>query len=167
MPRRTHFVLLVSVVVAACATAITAPEPSLEGLPEGLSVSLTVAPGQVNQHGPFTVKLDITNTTDEVIRVVTGNGCLVIPHVLRNGMRIPFKGSLWGCTAAVTTHTFPPRETRSRTWEMRAELYAEHAGDVDGVAAPKGIYRVQAEFDTVPEPGSFQKPTIEQEIRVR
>jgi len=165
--RRTLFVLLFSVVAAACASDITAPEPSLDGLPEGLSVSLTVAPGQVNQHGSFTVQLDVTNTTDEIIRVVTSHGCLAIPNVLRDGKRIPFKGSSWGCTAAITTHTLPPGETRLRTWEMRAELYAEHAGDVDGAAAPKGLYRVQAEFDTVPKSGNLQKPTIEQDLRVR
>jgi hypothetical protein len=62
--------------------------------------------------------------------VVTAHGCLAIPHVLRNGVRVPFKGSWWGCTAAITTHIFAPGETKTRTWDMLAELYAEHPGDL-------------------------------------
>lgn len=164
---RAFLLLLPGLALAACAFDITGPRFGPEGLPEGLDVTFTVEPGEVGQHAPFTVQLSVTNTTSDPIEVVTAHGCLAIPHVIRDGKRVPFKGSLWGCTAAVTTHTFAPGETRSLTWEMRAELYAQHQGDVDGAPAPTGTYRVQAEFDTPAVDGSSRKPTVERTLRVR
>jgi hypothetical protein len=164
---RTSVLLLTGVALTACVLDIAGPQPVTDGLPEGLRVELTVEPGEVAQHEAFSVHLSVTNTTSHIIEVVTAHGCLAIPHVRRNGERIPFQGSWWGCTAAITTHTFAPGETWSRTWEMRAELYAEHPGEVDGVPAPKGTYHVQAEFDTLPVSESSRKPVVERTLRVR
>lgn len=166
MIRRHALLLAVTLIASACPYELTSPESDLEGLPEGLEVTLTVEPGEVAQHAPFTVRLTVTNTTLETLQVVTAHGCLAVPNVLRSGERVPFEGSWWGCTAAITTHVFPPGETHSRTWEMRAELYAEHPGDVDGAPAPRGTYWVQAEFDTY-VPGTAHKPAISKMLRVR
>jgi hypothetical protein len=152
---------------AACALEITAPETDLAGLPAGLDVQLTVEPAEVRPHDPFSVRLSVTNTTSDTIHVVTSHGCLAIPHVIRNGQRIPFRGSWWACTAAFASHTFAPGETRTRTWDMRAELYAEHQGDVEGAPAPRGTYLVQAEFGTYSETGPWTRPLIERTLRVK
>jgi hypothetical protein len=109
----------------------------------------------------------VTNTTNDTIHVVTAHSCLAIPNVLNNGERIPFRGSGWGCFAAITTHSFGPGEVRSIKWDMKAELYAEQPGDVDGAPAPKGSYVVQAEFDTYPVDGSGRKPAVEAKLRVQ
>jgi hypothetical protein len=166
MIRKSLFLFSVPA-LAACALEIAGPGSSLEGLPEGLEVTFIVEPGEVDQHAPFSAQLSVTNTTNDMIQVVTAHSCLAIPNVLRNGQRVPFKGSWWGCYAAITTHSFAPSETRSMTWDMQAESYAEHPGDVDGAPAPKGSYVVQAEFDTYPADGSSRKPAVERTLRVR
>jgi hypothetical protein len=164
---RAFPLLIASVAFAACALDIIAPRSDLDSLPPGLDVQFTVEPVEVRQHERFTAQLSVTNTTADTIRVVTSHGCLVIPNVIRNGQRIPFKGSWWGCTAAITTHSFAPGETRMNTWEMAAELYAEHPGDIEGAPAPKGNYLVQAEFDTYSENGPSRKPSVERPLRVK
>src|SRR5688572_4135559 len=164
---RTITLLLAATLTSACEPDIIGPDTSLEGLPPGLRVKLTVEPAIVSVYEPFTVRLDITNTTTGTLEVVTAHGCLTIPNVMRNGTRIPFEGSWWGCTAAITRHVFVPGETRTRVWEMRAQLYAEHPGDRDGAPAPPGVYSVQAEFDTYSENGPNVKPAIERALVVR
>jgi hypothetical protein len=159
--------LIAGVALAACALDMTGPQSNLDGLPEGLQVQFTVEPGEVRQHERFSAQLSVTNTTTKTIRVVTAHSCLVIPHVIRDGQRIPLKGSLWGCYAVITTHTFAPGEKRTHTWDMQAELYAQHPGDVEGAPAPKGTYLVQAEFDTYTENGPSRKPLIERALRVK
>lgn len=160
--------LVAGLTLSACPLNITGPQSSVEsGLPEGLNASITVEPGEVRQHEPFVVTLRVENTTGRSIRVVTAHGCLVIPNVILDGRRVPFKGSTWGCTAATATHTFAPGEIRLQTWNMRAELYAAHAGEVDGAPAPKGVYRVQAEFDTLTGDGTGRKPAVETSLEVR
>lgn len=159
--------LVPAVVLVACAFDIAGPQSSLEGLPAGLEVSLTVEPDTVSQHAPFAADLTVTNTMRDSTQVVTVGGCLAVPHVLRNGKRIPFEGSDWVCSGAVTSHTFAPGETRTRTWDMRAELYRQNPDDVDGAPAPKGTYRLQAEFDIYPRDGSGQTPVVERQLHVR
>lgn len=165
MIRRLLYLLpALALALAACDLEIHSPRTDLNGLPTGLAVDFAVEPGEVGQHAPFTARLSVTNTTSDTVRVVTGHGCLAIAHLLRNGKRIPFQGSNWACTAAITTHTFAPGEAREVSWPMRAELYAEYEGDVDGAPAPKGSYIVQASFGTGP---SVQKPVVEAVLRVK
>jgi hypothetical protein len=164
---RTFALVLASAALTACTFDIVGPRAVLENLPGGLDVEFTVEPSEVSQHEPFTTQLRVTNTTSDTIRVVTAHGCLATPHVLRDGRRIPFHGSNWGCTAAITTHTFAPGASRVMTWNMRAELYAEHPGDTGGVPAPRGTYLVRAEFDTFSEDGPSRKPFVERTLRVR
>lgn len=159
--------LLAAALIAGCDAVIVGPGSSLEGLPPGLRVELDVDPGVVAPHAPFTARLSVTNTTTRELRVVTAHGCLAIPYVMRDQTRLPFEGSWWGCTAAITTHAFAPGETRTRIWEMRAELYAAHPGDRDGAPASPGVYRVGAEFDTYSPSGPTSKPSIERSLLVR
>jgi hypothetical protein len=141
---RAVFILL-ALCTAGCDVELLDPSAGAD-LPEGLAVSFTVAPAEVAQHAPFTAELRITNTTAEPLSVVTSSGCLAVPHVMRNGTRVPFRGSWWGCFGAVTTHSFEPGQTHVVRWDMTADLYPEHPGDVDGAPAPRGTYRVTAEF---------------------
>lgn len=164
---RSLIVLILAATLSGCAHDVAGPRSGLEGLPAGLDVELTVTPNVVDQHEPFVATLRVTNTTSQEIRIVTSHGCLVLPHVLLDDKRVPFKGSAWGCTAAITTHTFAPGETKTREWAMRAELYAQNQGDVEGAPAPKGVYRVLAEFDTPPADATGRKPAVEAALRVR
>jgi hypothetical protein len=167
MRRRTVASALALLTLAACSVEINAPVVSLEGLPEGLHAAITVQPGEVDRHEDFTARLTITNTTAQEISIVTNHGCLAIPAVYRGGELVPLRGSWWACTAAITRHSFAPGETRSMEWQMRAELYAQHPGDVDGLPAPRGTYSVRAEFDVAPIGPDRWKPSVEAALRVR
>jgi hypothetical protein len=163
---RPASLLLSMILLSGCALDVTLPSPSLDGLPHGLEVALTLEPGEVAPHEDFGARLAITNITADTIRIGTGMGCLVVPGVYRNGVRTPFRGSWWACTAAGASHVFPPGETRTIEWTMRAELYAEHPGDTDGAPAPRGTYTVRAEFATPPD-ASGRQPAVDATLRVR
>ena len=162
---RLSILLAASALATACPFEISAPETDLEGLPEGLEISLDVEPQAVAPHAPFTATLIVRNTTSESISITTSSTCLAVPNVLRDGARTPFVGSWWGCGDAISTHVIPAGEMRTQAWSMRAELYAEEQGDPDGAPAPRGVYRVQAEFD-VYVPGARRKPSIAAVLRV-
>lgn len=146
--RRKHssVVLALIVATAACSRVPIDTQPTPEGWHHSLRVAFTVAPAEVRQHDAFTALLTLSNTSHDTIRVVTADSCLAIPNVMRDGTRIRFKGSSWGCYQALTTHTFLPGEMRSLRWDMRAEL--GQPDDVAGPPAPKGTYHVQALFYT-------------------
>jgi hypothetical protein len=160
---RTLPVLLLSITLSGCAMESLTPRNTLEGLPPGLEVSLTVEPDRVERHAPFVAGFSATNTTADTIRIVTAGGCLVRPGVFRSGARVPVQGSNLVCYGAITTHTFAPGAGREMSWPMRAELYAEHPGDIEGAPAPAGSYRVRAEFDLL----AGNRPAVEATLLVR
>jgi hypothetical protein len=162
--RTTGRLLLTALLLAGCSLEITSF--STDTLSGGLEVELTLHSAEVDRDTPFTVRFTATNTTTVPLQIVTGHGCLVTPGVYRNGVRVPFVGSAWGCTAAITTHVFEPGETKVFEWEMRARLYAQHEGDIEGAPAPSGRYTVRVEFDTMPV-GSQRRPGVEEPLRVR
>lgn len=163
---KTTGLLLAALLLTGCSLELVTPGPNTDGLPDGLEISLVVTPNEVSQHAPFHVRFTATNTTAEPMQIVTSHGCLVTPAVFRNGQRLPFAGSGVLCTAAITTHTFLPGETKAFEWVLRAELYAQHDGDVEGAPAPRGTYAVRVEFDIATE-GSNRKPGAEATLRVR
>ena len=164
--RRNSLLFLGFLLLTGC-TEILSPSDSTGGLPDGLEVSLVLDDDEVMQHAPFTARFTATNTTTSTMQIVTSHGCLVLPGVYRNGVRVPFKGSLWGCTAAITTHVFAPGETKTYEWPMRAELYAQETGDIEGAPAPRGTYVVRVEFELQPPPGSQQRPRAERTLVVQ
>lgn len=166
---RTILCVASLVALAACSSEPAGPLPLhtvLDGLPTGLDVQFRVTPETVRQQQSFDTRLEITNTTGETVNVITANSCLAVPNVLRGNIRVPVQGSLWGCFAVVTTHTFAPGETRTITWPMSATQYAEQSGQADGAPLLKGRYIVQAEFGTY-GPGSNRKPVVEAQFTVQ
>jgi hypothetical protein len=166
VPMRIRSVLILSgfATLTACGSVLTAPDADLTGLPPGLVAELSVAPSEVPQGGSFDVELRVRNTTPDTVQVITGHGCLVTLQVVQSGRRFPFTGSNFGCRAAITGHRFAPGETRMYRWDMRAELYAQYTGEVDGRPAPKGWYGVVAEFDTRRPDGT--KPFVARVLKV-
>ncbi|HSJ30488.1 MAG TPA: hypothetical protein VK933_03580 [Longimicrobiales bacterium] len=164
---RRNTVPFLGVLLLAGCVEILPPSDSTNGLPEGLEVSLVLDDDEVMQHAPFTALFTATNTTRSAMQIVTSHGCLVLPGVYRNGVRVPFKGSAYGCTAAITTHVFAPGETKTYEWSMRAELYAQDPGDIEGAPAPTGSYMVRVEFELQPPPGSQHRPRAETTLVVR
>ena len=164
--RRNTAIFLGALLLSGC-IEILSPSDSTDGLPDGIEMSLVLDDDDVMPHAPFTARFTATNTTNSAIQITTAHGCLVLPVVYRNGVRVPFMGTAWGCTAAITTHVFAPGETVTREWPMRAELYAEHTGDTEGAPAPRGTYVVRAEFDVQPPDGSQRKPGVETTLLVQ
>ncbi len=160
---RTCFPLLLSIALSGCAIESLNPQITNEGLPDGFDVSLTVEPEEVIRHAPFVVRITATNTTTDTIDIVTANSCLVRIGVFRGGMRVPMQGSDGGCRTAITTHSFAPGVTWEMDWPMRAELYAQHAGETNGAPVPIGSYRIRAEFDLL----SNLRPAVEATLQVR
>jgi hypothetical protein len=113
---------------------------------------VAISASAIRPHQEFTLIYTLANTTDAAVSLDTPSGCLALPHVTRNGSRIPFEGTAWGCAAALTTHVFPPGYEQTTVYQLRAALYAEHPGDVDGAAPPVGSYVVQMVFETAGRP---------------
>lgn len=153
--------LFLGILLLAGCVEILPPSDSTDGLPEGLAVSLVLDDDEVLQHAPFTARFTATNTTTSTMQIVTPHGCLVLPGVYRNGTRVPFQGSAYGCHTAITTHVFAPGETKTYEWSMRAELYAQDTGDTEGAPAPTGSYVVRVEFELE------QRPRAERTLLVR
>jgi hypothetical protein len=164
--RRASLLLIGTLALSACNGTIAGPDPVKVILPGELLLELTLSTDQVEQHGSFTATVSATNISGDTLRVVTPGGCLHTLHVYRGNVRIPFDGTAWGCTAAITTHVFAPGESRTHEWTLRARLYAEHPGDVEGAPAPKGSYSVLARFDTAWETGG-PAPVVSRTLTVR
>lgn len=165
-PMKSRLIIL-SALLAACSLDTTAPVTYLDGLPSQLAVDLTVEPENVAPHEPFTVTLTVVNTSSSAVQVTTPHSCLALPHVIRGGQRIPFNGTALGCFTVISSHTFAPGVVVTHTWELKADLYSQYPGDLDGAPAAKGDYIVQAQFDTSPVPATGRKPVIERLLRVR
>lgn len=151
--------------LAACELDFTSPETDLEGLPDGLVVDLEVEPAEVRQHGAFSLRLRILNTTDEPIVISTGISCLAHPHVKRGGKWMPFRGTDLACLAVGVAHVFEPGEVYERVWDLEATLYSQSPRDIEGAPAPKGKYAAGLTFGGSSLSGSF--PVIERSLRVR
>jgi hypothetical protein len=145
---RASVLLLATLALSACNGAISGPGTVHGTIPSGLNLDLTLSASEVEQHASFVTTVTATNVTGDTVRLVTPHGCLYTLAVYRGGARVPFDGTAWGCTAAITEHVFAPGESRTHEWTLRAQLYAEHTGDVEGAPAPKGAYEVRARFDT-------------------
>jgi predicted transcriptional regulator len=163
---RLSALLLAAMVLAGCDELPTEPGfARVDGLPEELVFSLELLPDEVEPHGDFVVIFEVKNRSWRSVKVGTPHSCLVLPSVYRNGERVPFRGTAHVCLAVVTTHTFPPGETKTLTWNLQAELHAQHPGDPEGTPAPPGTYRVRAEFEFSPRNG--QRPGVGAPLRVR
>ncbi len=139
-------------VLAACATDPSGPQ-ALDGPLNGLEAHLRVESGEVSRGEAFTVRLDVTNTTQDTIVVVTPHSCLYLLGVTRDRQPVEFDGSTLWCFTVFRSHVFLPGETRSYSHELTARMYLTHSGSVGMVAAPAGTYLMEARFEVPPEAG--------------
>jgi len=154
--------------LVGCALEIAEPRMLNQVSAHGLAVTLEVEPAEVAPSGEFTATLSVTNTRFVPVTLTTYSTCLAVAGVYSNAGRVPFEGSWWGCRGALWSHHLEPGQTITRSWEMRARLYAEQSGDPDGVPAPAGSYRVRAEFHVFEIDGEpAELPTVEASLRVR
>jgi len=92
----------------------------------------------------FNVRVIVQNQTFEKRAVTTSNTCLVEPGVFDDeGTRVPFRGSVHFCGAAVTTHEFPPADTKERRFDVQAAVFT---GEGNKPVSP-GTYTLQVPLD--------------------
>jgi hypothetical protein len=152
--------------LTGCNDSITGvPLENRQGIPDEIAVGMTLVPDEVDPHGSFTAVFQLRNRSHRTVRITTPHSCLVVPGVYRGSERVPFQGSWYACLTVLTTHTFEPGESRTISWDMKAELYAQHQGDPDGAPAPPGPYVVRAEFEMYNEDGT--RPGVGALLRVR
>jgi hypothetical protein len=155
-------IVLGSLSLASCALDLAGPEQQLPGL----KVELSVEPNEVAPGDPFTAHVHLTNTTSDTIKLVTSESCLANLEILQGDERMPFRGEWLGCLTVITTHTFAPGETKTRSWELRAELHAKSTEEP--TPAPKGSYVVRAKIGMDPDDmSSGRRPVVEAELRVK
>jgi hypothetical protein len=108
----------------------------------------------------------VINVSADTIQINTSDSCLFDPVIYEIHRRFAMTGIVWGCAQIGTTHTFPPGETRSFTWPMKAEVYARTTDGAVGIAAaPKGVYLMTAKLHGLSVEGN--SPEIKAFIRVR
>jgi hypothetical protein len=161
--RVSTFILFAAALTACTATTdVPGTQANLESAEiGGLKVGLAVDPVAVRPGEEFAVRFTVANTTGDTIRLHTPHSCLALPHVLRDGKRVPFEGTALGCLAVVRTHVFAPGYEWATVFRLRAALYSENPGDVHGADAPEGEYLVQMVFETA------GNPAIRKELVVR
>jgi hypothetical protein len=130
---------------------------------DGLAVHL-FAPDTVAVADSFEVRVVVQNQTDEKQAVTTPSACLVQPGIFdKEGDRVPFKGSILLCAAAITTHDIPADDTVERRFDIRAVL-----DTADGEEpAPPGNYVVQTELDWTIGGREIERRDPKREIVVR
>lgn len=126
----------------------SAPDPELRDQAEigpGL-VARLYAPEQVATGDPFQVRFTAENTTQDSIQVKTG-ACWGRPGAIFDEEQVPLVGSAQVCTLQLLTWTLSGKETRERTFDLKASLNASSGSpEVEGPAEP-GTYTLQTTLD--------------------
>lgn len=136
---------------------------------DGLKIHL-FAPGTVAASDSFEVRFVVLNRTFEEVTIVTPSGCLVVPGVFEGSQyglreRVPFRGSVIACTAAITEHEIPGRQTVERTFDLEAVLprYDEREDE----PVPPGDYLLRVGLDWTIEGKKVDLVAVERELVVR
>lgn len=161
------FLLLLELVVGCDSVVGVEPNAASAIVEPGLKVHL-FAPDTVAVRDSFVVRFVVQNRTFEDQTVVTPSTCLVIPGVFESSglERVPFKGSIIGCGAAIWEHEIPRGKSVGRTFEMRAVLPQYEEGEEDKLVSP-GRYAVRVKLDWTIAGESVELSAIERELVVR
>lgn len=105
----------------------------------GLGVHL-FAPDTVAVADSFAVQVAVSNPSNRDRTVTTPSACLVRPSVFSATERVPLKGSMLLCAAAITTHHIPAGELVKRRFDLQAVLDTSEGE----LPASPGPYTVRA-----------------------
>jgi len=110
---------------------------------DGLAVHL-FAPDTVAVADSFSVRVIVQNQADEKWQTVTTpHSCLVQPGIFNGeGNRVSFRGSWRGCLAVITTHEFPPGDSKKIRFDMEAVVSAAE----EEVPATPGLYTLKVDL---------------------
>lgn len=109
-------------------------------------VAKLYAPERVAAGDSFQVRFTAENTTEDSIHVQTG-GCWGQPAAVLKGEQVPLVGSYQVCTMQELIWTLPRKETRERTFALRASLN-ESIGSPETVGvAETGTYTLKTMLD--------------------
>jgi hypothetical protein len=125
-----------------------APDPEFRDQVEidpGL-VARLYAPKRVATGDTFQVRFAAKNTTKDSIQVRT-SACWGRPGAFLDEEQVPLVGSFQVCTMQLLTWSFPGKETRERTFDIKALLNASNGSpEVEGLAEP-GTYTLRTTLD--------------------
>ena len=107
----------------------------------GIRVTLSLDPSEVERTHSFTARLSLTNTQSEMATWTNGASCLAVLNVYRGEERIPVKGTDFGCRAVVTSRRIAPGASLVHEYSLRAQR-------TDGAPLAPGEYRLQADLIT-------------------
>lgn len=143
--RSTLAVALV-LVCAGCDFKVLVPDETSH--PEGarlvdgpIRVTLTVTPEVLVPPGTVLAKLTYENLGSETVVLTSSFGCLSFASVYRDGERIPFPSTQYGCTTVVTHRELEPGAPLTAQWPLVV-------GGEDGLDVPAGTYRFVARLNT-------------------
>lgn len=104
------------------------------------------APKRVAAGDSFQVRFTAENTTADSLQLQTG-ACWGQPAALLEGEQVPLVGSYQVCTSQLLTWTLSGRETRKRTFDLKASLN-ESSGSPETVGpAEPGTYTLKTTLD--------------------
>jgi hypothetical protein len=109
-------------------------------------VAKLYAPTRVAAGDSFHVRFTLKNATEDSIQVQTG-ACWGQPAAVFDGEQVPLVGSFQACTMQLLIWPLPGRETRERTFDLKASLNTSNGSpDVEGPAEP-GTYTLRTTLD--------------------
>ncbi|MDQ4076589.1 MAG: hypothetical protein M3220_10135 [Chloroflexota bacterium] len=112
-----------------------------EVMVNGIRVTLSLSPSEVERTYSFTARVSLTNTGSQTATWTSGYGCLAFLNVYRSGERIPLKGTDFGCIAAVGSWQIAPGDSLVGEYPLRAQR-------TDGAPLAPGEYRLEADLNT-------------------
>jgi hypothetical protein len=104
----------------------------------GIRASLSVTPTSVAAGEAFEATMTLTNTLPHAATWTSGMGCLAFLDVLSDGVRVPARGTDFGCLGVVTIRELAAREAIAQTWQLAAAT-------TDGNPLAPGSYRLRAD----------------------
>ncbi|PQJ26724.1 hypothetical protein BSZ35_19225 [Salinibacter sp. 10B] len=109
-------------------------------------VARLYAPERVASGDSFRVRFTAQNVMEEPIQVQTG-ACWGQPAAFLNGEQVPLVCSFQVCTMQLLTWTLPGKETRERTFNMKASLNASSGTPETEEPAEPGVYTLRTRLD--------------------
>jgi hypothetical protein len=106
-----------------------------------------VQPDTVASGDTFHVTVTITNPTADTVTLVSGNSCVVLPIIEREGEVQHFDGTGLFCLDVISRFPIAPGDSLLRDFEVVALLMEGQAPFEYVIAPPTGEYTVRADMN--------------------
>ena len=135
MRRQTLLSTVVS--IATCSTSLACTDPLGADDPR---LTFDASPDTVLAGDTVDLVFTLRNRTRYPVTVRSSAGCLFFLETLKDGEPVPWKGTDYACTAAITDFEIPAWDSL----HFVHRLVAAPAGGPAGGGVPAGTYRIRA-----------------------